>query len=159
MRNGPKVSWPEDPAPLTARTGASTNDGPSGHRLLPAQPPGRCSRKALPFADEIGRLYAMGYTLDAIRQALSAAGVSVSRSTVHREVRRQANPAPLTFSPNAEAAPAENLAPSQTEPVHVARARDSPRSTQTNPQTGKESAEAFFRSHESNPLFQPKESP
>ena len=51
-------------------------------------PPGRCTRKALPFADEIHRLYATGYTLEAIRQALSAAGVTVSRSTVHREVAR-----------------------------------------------------------------------
>jgi len=30
----------------------------------------------------------VGYTLDAIREALAAAGVSVSRSTVHREAMR-----------------------------------------------------------------------
>lgn len=90
---------PADPEVRPSNAGAITRDGQVGMRLVPDMPPGRCTRKALPFADEIHRLYATGYTLEAIRQALSAAGVTVSRSTVHREVaraRRQPSANPLT---------------------------------------------------------------
>lgn len=88
---------PADPEVCPSSAGAIARDG-QGMRLVPDMPPGRCTRKALPFADEIHRLYATGYTLEAIRQALSAAGVTVSRSTVHREVaraRRQPSVTPL----------------------------------------------------------------
>jgi hypothetical protein len=153
------VSVPADTPAPSASTSTFTQDGSIGLRLLPAQPPGRCTRKALPFAGEIGRLYAMGYTLEAIRQALFTAGVSVSRSTVHREVRRGAVPAPLPFAiQHAEAASEDSPAPLQSEPTHAIRARDPPRSTSTVERVGKEGAEAFFKSHESNPLFPTKES-
>lgn len=65
-------------------------------QLTPRLPPGRKSRKALAFADEIRRLRALGYTNDAIRQALADAGVNVSSSTVHREATR-----PLACGPGA----------------------------------------------------------
>ena len=92
-----------DPTPADSDTRPAcarviTRDGPGGVRLVPDLPPGRCSRKALPFADEIRRLYATGYTLEAIRQALCAAGVTVSRSTVHREVTRATRNPPAKSS-------------------------------------------------------------
>ena len=46
-------------------------------KLLPNEPPGRITRKARQFEDEIARLYAQGYTLAAICRALAAAGVEV----------------------------------------------------------------------------------
>jgi hypothetical protein len=59
-------------------------------RLSPKKPPGRLSRKALAFAPEIFRLHDEGHTSEAIRQALLDAGLTVSRSTVQREVARYA---------------------------------------------------------------------
>ena len=47
----------------------------------------------------------------------------------------------------------------QSEPSHVIRTRDPPVSTPWGNQTGKKSAEAFFTSHEINPLFPTKETP
>ncbi len=55
-------------------------------RLDPKRPPGRSTRKALAFASEIARLHAEGYSCETIRQALAEAGLTVSRSTVIREV-------------------------------------------------------------------------
>jgi hypothetical protein len=64
-----------------------------GFRLTPKHAPGRSSRKARAYAAEIARLHGLGYSLDAIREALADAGVSVSRTTVHREaVRLRATP-------------------------------------------------------------------
>lgn len=57
-------------------------------RLQPKRPPGRSSRKALRFVREVRRLRAEGHTLESIRLALLDAGVSVSLSTVRREVAR-----------------------------------------------------------------------
>lgn len=87
---GSKAGMPATSTAASIGPSEIAPDGPRGVRLLPNQPPGRCTRKALPFADEIRRLHAMGYTLEAIRQALSEVGVSVSRSTVHREANRRA---------------------------------------------------------------------
>jgi hypothetical protein len=155
---GSKRQMPAHAEAPSASPSAFVQEGSSGIRLLPNQPPGRRTRKAFPFADEIRRLYAMGYTLEAIRQALSAAGVSVSRSTVHREVRRRTAPASLT-SPikHAEADGADTPALSQSDPTHATRVRDPPRSSHADVQIGKKGAEAFFTSHESNPLFPTKE--
>jgi predicted DNA-binding protein (UPF0251 family) len=75
-----------DNSPSTERNGSQA--GPCIVHLEPERPPGRCTRKALSYSDEIGRLHAAGYTLQAIRQALAKVGVNVSRSTVHREVRK-----------------------------------------------------------------------
>ncbi|WP_144290090.1 hypothetical protein [Ideonella sp. A 288] len=57
-------------------------------QLNPKQPPGHAKRKALRYANEVHRLRAEGHTLEAIRQALLDAGVSVSVSTVWREANR-----------------------------------------------------------------------
>ena len=57
-------------------------------KLTPRHPPGRCTRKARAYAVEIRRLHALGYTLEAIREALADVGVNVSKSTVHRETAR-----------------------------------------------------------------------
>ena len=157
---GSVVSVPADPTAPPAGAITLKHDGSSAVRLLPDQPPGRCTRKALPFANEIRRLHALGYTLEAIRQALCVAGVSVSRSSVHREVRRRAAPSSLPLpTQRAEVVGVATRALLQSEPAHVIRTRDPPVSTPWGNQTGKKSAEAFFTSHEINPLFPTKETP
>ena len=120
---------PADPELRPSNPGAITRDSQGNIRLVPDMPPGRCTRKALPFADEIHRLYATGYTLEAIRQALSAAGVTVSRSTVHREVAR-ARRQP-SFTPSTDAARRELNLASQTAAVVATpkpKERDAPAS-------------------------------
>jgi hypothetical protein len=72
-------------------------------QLTPRLPPGRKSRKALAFADEIRRLRALGYTNEAIQQALADAGVKVSRSTVHREATRPITAGSVATATNAAA--------------------------------------------------------
>ncbi|MEY4749838.1 MAG: hypothetical protein RIQ60_2052 [Pseudomonadota bacterium] len=139
-------------------TSALRRDRPATLRLLPEQPPGRSTRKALPFADEICRLHAMGYTLEAIREALRAVGVSVSRSTVHREVRRSSRQVPLGIVAPRATPGAEFSEPASLSEMPLAtRVRDSPRSDATDRLPCKEDAEAFFAAHESNPLFTTKE--
>lgn len=139
---------------------ALRRDRPGTLRLEPEQPPGRSTRKALPFADEIHRLHAMGYTLKAIREALRAVGVSVSRSTVHREVRRSRRPVPLETMVLRTTPGADPAEPGPLSELPLAtRVRDSPRSDATNRLPCKEDAEAFFAAHESNPLFANKETP
>jgi hypothetical protein len=58
--------------------------------LVPIRPPGPAVRKARAFSGDIVRLRSQGYTFEAIREALAAAGVHVSNSTVQREVARAA---------------------------------------------------------------------
>lgn len=131
---------------------------PNSMQLLPDQPPGRSTRKALPFAAEIQRLHAMGYTLEAIREALCAVGVSVSRSTVHREVRRNSGPEPVQgadLPANVGIEPIQTPSPSL--PPQVTRVQSPPRSEPTHVLLGKQDAEAFFASHDSNPLSPTKE--
>ena len=57
-------------------------------KLVPADPPGRSSRKARRFAQDMRELRDQGYTFEAIRMALAAVGVHVSNATVQREVAR-----------------------------------------------------------------------
>jgi hypothetical protein len=137
---------------------ATGSDGSRNVRLVPGKPPGRGTRKALPFGDEIRRLYAMGYTLGAIREALAAVGVSVSRSTVHREARRPVVPRPLPAVTHQTVTNEGTVpAPLQSERPHANGARDPSRSPPTGQLLGRRSAEAFFTAHESNPLFPTKE--
>jgi hypothetical protein len=120
--------------------------------LAPKLPPGRANRKALQFAVDIHRLRNAGYTFSAIRAALFDAGMSVSLSTIKREASRiegSALPAqqsgvmprsPMTSAPTTsghDVPPARPLVPTGT--------------------SGRESAEAFFNAHPSNPLFRTKE--
>ena len=59
-------------------------------KLIPTRPPGPNLRKARAFAAEIWQLRAQGHTFESIREALAAAGIQVSNSTVQREVARAA---------------------------------------------------------------------
>lgn len=115
--------------------------------LMPRNPPGRLNRKALAFASEIGRLHFDGHTSEAIRQALLDAGLSVSRSTVKREVARHvkrarthnvARPSVPTVTAQLAASPATPHAA----PAFAGDARSS-----------KEIAESFVKSRITNPLF------
>jgi hypothetical protein len=87
-------------------------------------------------------LRVQGYTFEAIRQALAAAGVHVSNATVQRELarltkpRRTAAPMPRVTSMRADASPGD-------------------RST-AEPRSGKEIAEAFTAQHIANPLLRAK---
>ena len=135
---------PADPEVRPSNVGAITRDGQGNMRLVPDMPPGRCTRKALPFADEIHRLYATGYTLEAIRQALSAAGVTVSRSTVHREVTRARRQPSVT--PSKDAARRELNLASQTAAVVAApkpKEREAPASPGPPPSPGKPGQSSF----------------
>jgi hypothetical protein len=58
-------------------------------QLIPRRPPGPIPRKASAFGAEIRRLRALGYTAEAIREALADAGVHVSNSTVQRYAKRR----------------------------------------------------------------------
>lgn len=135
---------PGDPEVRPSNAGAITRDGLGNIRLVPDMPPGRCTRKALPFADEIHRLYATGYTLEAIRQALSAAGVTVSRSTVHREVARARRQPSVT--PSKDAARRELNLASQTAAVVATpkpKEREAPASPGPPPSPGKPGQSSF----------------
>jgi len=79
-----------------------------GVKLVPLAPPGRITRKARDFEADIVQLRAQGYTLDAIRQALNAAGVHVSISTVRREALRSET---AVANPTVNQAERPNLAP------------------------------------------------
>jgi hypothetical protein len=128
-------------------------------KLAPRNPPGRVTRKARAFTAEILQLRDQGYTFEAIRAALADAGVHVSSSTVRREVTKTAgrvhavrpartaasnpsSPQPPGLAAVAAVVPATSgeVAPDLARPIR-----------------GKETAEAFFSLHHSNPLFPPKE--
>ncbi|MBA4261939.1 MAG: hypothetical protein C0443_07975 [Comamonadaceae bacterium] len=114
-------------------------------KLAPKDPPGRSTRRARGFAAEIGQLRAQGYTFEAIREALAEAGVSVSKSTVQREVARLAS-GPSSGS----VVVAEPLLPvPDTAPVPSAAAA----SSATGLPSGKDIAEAFASTWNTNPLF------
>lgn len=162
---------PADPEMRPSSAGPIARDGQSSVRLLPNMPPGRCTRKALPFADEIHRLYATGYTLEAIRQALSAAGVTVSRSTVHREVaraRKQPSGTPSTSALRRESNLASQTAASAATPKtkerEVAASPGPPPSSGDPGQTifangprGEDVAKAFMSTQITNPFMREKE--
>lgn len=130
---------------------------PAPVRLIPGQPPGRSTRKALPYAHEIRRLHALGYTLEAIRLALSEAGVLVSRSTVHRETSRRTAAASLPPGIQTDDKVAAMPVPSPSEASPDPAFPESSRLTNTANQSGKDSAESFFAAHPSNPLFPTQE--
>ena len=80
-------------------------------RLTPKLPPGRSSRKALPYVHEMHRLRAEGHTLNSIRKALLDVGVTVSLSTVRREVARPATQWELDRMQEMRLAPAAPQSP------------------------------------------------
>lgn len=150
----PNAEW------LPLSSNATAPERPKGTRLEPAQPPGRNTRKALTYSVEMRRLYAMGYTLEAIREALLAVGVSVSRSTVYREVRRNGGAAPNHLAAQHATAGVESVQPTPQPGLPQATGvRDPPRSQAPHKLLGKQDVEAFFAAHDSNPLSSTKEAP
>jgi hypothetical protein len=137
-------------------------------KLTPTAPPGRITRKARAFTAEILQLRHQGYTFEAIRAALASAGVHVSHSTVQREVARAAG-RPTATTPEATATSRRDTSPQPSKVasfVHPAATGASPAVPHdvgaprlAGGLRGKESAEAFFTSHEINPLFPAKETP
>lgn len=128
-------------------------------KLAPTGPPGRVTRKARAFTAEILQLRDQGYTFEAIRAALADAGVHVSSSTVRREVTKTAgrvsaiHPVRTAASnPSSPQPPAPEAVPATVPATSGAGARNLARRVR-----GKETAEAFFSLHHSNPLFPPKE--
>ncbi|MCR5868195.1 hypothetical protein [Aquincola sp. J276] len=120
--------------------------------------PGRPNRKARGYLDDIARLRQRGYSLEAIRRALANAGITVSKSTVHREAKkalaRLATPAQSRDEP----------IPSVVQPPcrNTLSARPAIRDTEDQQLVqrmlgahcnGKEFAEAFMRNRISNPLL------
>ena len=77
-------------------------------RLIPRRPPGRCDRKERHHACDVRRLRAEGHTLESIRLALLDAGVSVSVSTIRREVARSPSQWELDHAHEAASSMAES---------------------------------------------------
>lgn len=127
-------------------------------KLIPSDPPGRSSRKARRFAQDMRELRAQGYTFEAIRMALAAVGVHVSNATVQREVARAATsrgvvPAVdsgLRFGSEltAPAPMPSTAAPESTTTLSPALEG----AIETDMRSGKEIAEAFASSRITNPL-------
>jgi hypothetical protein len=110
-------------------------------KLIPTDPPGRSSRKARHFAQDMRQLRAQGYTFEAIRMALAAVGVHVSNATVQREVARSAKSRGVVLGVDSGARPGDGLtAPAPTGSI------------ETDMRSGKEIAEAFASSRITNPL-------
>lgn len=136
-------------------------------KLVPKEPPGRSTRKARGFAPDMRELRAQGYTFEAIREALAAAGVHVSKATVQREVARlDKGSAPAVAASSGDwsghelrsAKPMTGTPELRTPPL---ASPDNP--AEADPRSGKEVAEAFTSSRITNPLvrarFNEKETP
>ena len=136
-------------------------------KLVPKEPPGRSTRKARGFAPDMRELRAQGYTFEAIRGALAAAGVHVSNATVQREVARLAKGSATAVPASSGARSGHELqsAEPMTETPELRKpplaSRDSP--VDVDLRSGKEVAEAFTSSRITNPLvrarFNAKEAP
>lgn len=141
--------------------------------LVPIRPPGPAVRKARAFSRDIVRLRSQGYTFEAIREALAAAGVHVSNSTVQREVARAAREPGVAASsvalPDVQGAPPG--APLGTADAH-AKVRAAPKPSATPPASGtssssifangpsgEEVAKAFMATQITNPFLREKEHP
>lgn len=132
-------------------------------KLVPNEPPGRSTRKARVFAPEMRALRAQGYTFEAIRHALAAAGVHVSNATVQREVARMAN-GPATVAAThcglgpgheSQSALVATETPGFTAPPPPLPPPPSPspsRPAEADPRSGREIAEAFASGRITNPL-------
>lgn len=118
--------------------------------LAPKLPPGRANRKALQYAVDIQRLRRAGYTFSAIRLALLESGISVSLSTVKREAAQQRGATLPVLQ--AVAAP-RPVPPAASRPARP----DAAFSAATDSRSSRESAEAFFEAHPSNPLVRIRE--
>lgn len=139
--------------------------------LVPIRPPGPAARKARAFAVDILRLRSQGYTFEAIREALAAAGVHVSNSTVQREVARAARQPPVASSsvilPEGQApalrgsmvgdsVPATGVAAPIPAPTSSAHGAGIPSIFACGP-SGEEVAKAFMATQITNPFMREKE--
>jgi hypothetical protein len=141
--------------------------------LVPIRPPGPALGKARAFSGDIVRLRSQGYTFEAIREALAAAGVHVRNSTVQREVARAARWPTVPASSGAlpgfrDAAPGVLVGPANAQAkVHAAPrpgVTPSPRGTSSpsvfaNGPSGEEVAKAFMATQITNPFLRDKEQP
>lgn len=128
-------------------------------KLAPTGPPGRITRKARAFTAEILQLRDQGYTFEAIRAALADAGVHVSSSTVRREAAKTAGRVSAIHPVGTAASNPCSPQPPGPEAVstNVPSTSGEGARNLARPVRGKETAEAFFSLHHSNPLFPPKE--
>jgi len=118
-------------------------------KLQRKQPPARRSRKVRPYADEIVRLQAEGYTFDEIRLALADVGVVVSRSTVAREAVRA-----LHRSNAMDTAPISTTAEAPaTTSADRALPLPSPRLQPGESRSARQIAEDFMKDQVINPLL------
>ena len=120
-------------------------------QLIPARPPGRRTRKARAFAVEIERLRAEGYTCETIREALAAAGVQVSKSTVQREAARSKS---KSQAPQTSGLPVVRPAPPAS--VNAFDAAPAGAGLPTSPSVplrGKAIAQTFMQGRITNPLL------
>lgn len=145
--------------PPTERTPTAL---PPPATLVPLQPPGRLTRKARHYADQIVQLRAQGHTLEAIRQALAAVGVQVDISTVRREALRPALSVPLAPPPSAPSAPPPSPVAGTGPPAPLASSGAAATAHPAlpgipGPASAKDRAEAFVRSKSANPLVRAKE--
>ncbi|HEY8707754.1 MAG TPA: hypothetical protein VIM34_07125 [Burkholderiaceae bacterium] len=117
-------------------------------KLSPRIPPGRSNRKARAFSAEIAQLVLDGYGCKAIHEALTDAGLNVSKSTVQREVALLSRPVPpIARRMGAPPAPAPP-------DIDSLRAPDPDRTRPAELQpTGKDIAQAFLKGRITNPLF------
>jgi hypothetical protein len=126
-------------------------------KLVPLAPPGRITRKARDFEADIVQLRAQGYTLDAIRQALNAAGVHVSISTVRREALRSTAAVPV---PSADGPQRQTLAPPVSTHARSAVELDAASAGASVPadwRSGKDVAQAYTSSVITNQFVRAKE--
>ena len=135
---------------------------------MPAEPPGRATRKARQFEAEIARLRAEGYTLAAIRRSLAAAGVKVSLATIRRELKRPKRALPITVAAAVHAGRSAGLLIGGTTPTsapaHAASppsqpTRDTSPAALSEQPSGKDLAQAFYSSQNHHPLKRAKENP
>ena len=121
-------------------------------KLVPTDPPGRSSRKARRFAQDMPALRAQGYTFEAIRRALAAVGVHVSNATVQREVARASKGLAAAQAVESGQGPRgefPSAAPLQTPAAPGI-------TTESDLRSAKEIAEAFTATQNTNPLFRPR---
>ncbi|MDP2261797.1 MAG: hypothetical protein Q8K24_01435 [Hydrogenophaga sp.] len=129
-------------------------------KLVPNEPPGRSTRKARAFAPEMRALRAQGYTFEAIRQALAAAGVHVSNATVQREVARLVNGPATAAAAHSGHGPGHEsqsaLVATETPGFAVLSPPPPPpspdRPAEADLRSGREIAEAFASGRITNPL-------
>ena len=125
-------------------------------KLVPKEPPGRSTRKARGFAPDMRELRVQGYTFEAIREALAAAGVHVSKATVQREVARLAKSpanAVAAHSGNRPGHELQSAAPATVVPGFTPTTQHhSEDPVGADLRSGKEIAEAFTSSRITNPL-------